>query len=252
MNITIEDGTYTIESPDDGINACTDKKSTITINGGTVFVNVDPEGDEGDGIDSNGSITINGGTVYSFACPGSDNGLDADQGIYINGGTVLSTGSMQEEFKSSNNQTIIQMSFATELNAGDSVVIVDESGNEVFAFKLDRKITTFGYSSEDLDNNNYSVYTGSDITGEVNEYGIYTKIDGLNLNNLTKQENSGNGMMGGRGGQFGNEMRQSNEQNNVQNQDNSFFLIVLGVLAGILVLVIVVAVVSSKKKGKNK
>ena len=244
-DITINDGIYEIDSQDDGINACTDNK-TITINEGTLFVNINPEADEGDGIDSNGSIVINGGSVYSFACPGSDNGLDADQGIYINGGRVLSTGSMQEEIKSSNNKTIIQMNFSTEVNAGDSVVIVDESGNEVVAFKLDRKITTFAYSSNNLENKEYSVYTGTNITGETDTYGFYTKIDNLNLDNLTKQENSGNGMMmGGHGGQFGNEMKQ-NEQN------NSYFLVVLGVLAGVLVLVIVVAVISSKKKGKNK
>lgn len=88
MHITINSGTYNIQSLDDGINACRESESIITINGGTVIVNILADADEGDGIDSNGYIYINGGTVYAFAHPGSDNGLDSDFGTYIDGGTV--------------------------------------------------------------------------------------------------------------------------------------------------------------------
>ena len=88
MHITINSGTYNIQSLDDGINACRESESIITINGGTVIVNILDDADEGDGINSNGYIYINGGTVYAFAHPGSDNGLDSDFGTYIDGGTV--------------------------------------------------------------------------------------------------------------------------------------------------------------------
>lgn len=81
-------GTYNVQSLADGINACRESESVITINGGTVIVNILNDADEGDGIDSNGYIYINGGTVYAFAHPGSDNGLDSDSGTYIDGGTV--------------------------------------------------------------------------------------------------------------------------------------------------------------------
>lgn len=88
MHITINSGTYNIQSLDDGTNACRESESIITINGGTVIVNILADADEGDGIDSNGYIYINGGTVYAFAHPWSDNGLDSDLGTYIDGGTV--------------------------------------------------------------------------------------------------------------------------------------------------------------------
>ena len=239
-NITINSGTINIDSQDDGINACTDNKSAITINGGTVVVKLNSEAEEGDGIDSNGSLTINGGTVYSFACPGSDNGLDADQGVYINGGTVLSTGSMQEEFKSSNNKTIVQMNLSTEVNSGDTVVIVDEDGNTVFAFKADRKITTFAYSSEDLKEGTYTVYSGTSVTGEVDKNGVYTKVDSINLEDLTKQENSNTGMMRP-GDQFGENSMQ-------QNTDNLYFIIVISVCLAVLVVILVISFINSKKK----
>mgnify|MGYP002541555689 FL=1 len=58
MHITINSGTYNIQSFDDGINACRESESIITINGGTVIVNILNDADEGDGIDSNGYIYI--------------------------------------------------------------------------------------------------------------------------------------------------------------------------------------------------
>lgn len=249
QDITINSGTLIVESPDDGINTCTDNESDITINGGTTVVKVSLESDEGDGIDSNGKLTVNGGSVYASAHPGSDNGLDASQGVYVNGGTVLSTGDMQEEFKSSNNQNIIQMSLSTQVNADDSVVIVDENGNAVFAFKTDRQFSALGYSSEDLSDETYTVYSGTDITGTVDENGIYTKVDSFNADNLTKQENSGRGMgmQGGPQGDFENR-KQRNEQ---KGSDNQYFIIVLGVCGGLLVLTIIIAIVSNRKKKKS-
>ena len=191
-DITINSGTLKVDSLDDGINACTDNVSDIIINGGTVIVKVNIEAEEGDGIDSNNKLTINGGTVISCAYPGSDNGVDADQGVYINGGTVISTGDMQEQFKSENNQNILQLSLSSKVNEGDTIVVVDKDGNVVFAYKTDRSFSAFGYSSDELTSQDYTIYTGTDVTGTVDENGVYTKIDSVNLDNLTKQENSQN------------------------------------------------------------
>lgn len=243
MDITVNSGTIIVDSLDDGINACTDNKSAITINGGTVIVKVNSEAEEGDGIDSNGTLTINGGKVYAFAHPGSDNGMDADQGIYINGGTVLSTGDMQEGFKSSNNQTIIQMQFSSKVNEGDSIVIVDENGDAVFAFKTDRTFSALGFSSEDLGDGEYSVYTGTSVTGTLDENNIYTKINTLNLDDLTKQEDSGNGMMGGPLGMQG----EFGQNSNIKQNNNQYFMIVIGACGAVLVVIIIIAIVSSKK-----
>lgn len=191
MHITINEGTYNISSLDDAINASMDNKSIITINNGTIIANVLDEAEEGDGIDSNGYIYINGGTIYAFAHPGSDNGLDSDLGTYINGGTVIATGSMYEESKTTNNNKIIQMQFSKEVNADESIVIVDENENVIFAFKTDRKISNFLYTSSNLEDKTYSVYTGTSIEGELNEQNVYTNISSIDLNNMTKQENSG-------------------------------------------------------------
>ncbi len=196
MNITINGGTYYIKSLDDGINACTDNESVITINGGKIIVNVLDEADEGDGIDSNGYIYINGGTIYSFAHPGSDNGLDSDLGTYINGGTILATGSMYEEAKTTNNTQIIQMNFSSQVSSGESIVIVDEENNPIVAYKTDRNVSTFVYSSSNLSDEEYSIYTGTSMEGVLDDNNIYSEIYSIDLSQMTKQENNINSING--------------------------------------------------------
>lgn len=241
MNITINEGTYNIRSLDDGINACTEKKSIITINGGTVIVNILDEADEGDGIDSNGYLYINGGTVYAFAHPGSDNGLDSDLGTYINGGTVLSTGSMYEEFKTSNNTPIVQVNLSKEVSENESIVIVDENNNVVFAFKTDRKIATFAYSSSDLSDKTYSIYTGTSIEGTLNSNNIYTDISSIDLNQMTKQENNNiGGMPDGNIMLNGSKKPEMNEDGKIDNRIAKNILPNTGLGTSILVILIII------------
>lgn len=205
MHITINSGTYNIQSFDDGINACRESESVITINGGTVIVNILNDADEGDGIDSNGYIYINGGTVYAFSHPGSDNGLASDLGTYINGGTVFTTGSMYEEIKTTNDTQIVQINLSNEANAGESIVIVDENNNVIFAFKSDRKISTVVYSSSDLTGQTYSVYSGTNISETVDDNNVYANIASIDLSSITKQENNTMNNRGpGRPGDFRN------------------------------------------------
>lgn len=205
MHITINSGTYNTQSFDDGINACRESESVITINGGTVIVNILNDADEGDGIDSNGYIYINGGTVYAFSHPGSDNGLASDLGTYINGGTVFTTGSMYEEIKTTNDTQIVQINLSNEANAGESIVIVDENNNVIFAFKSDRKISTVVYSSSDLTGQTYSVYSGTNISETVDDNNIYANIASIDLSSITKQENNTMNNRGpGRPGDFRN------------------------------------------------
>lgn len=252
MNVTINDGTYNINSLDDGINACTDNKSVITINGGTVRVNILEEAEEGDGIDSNGYLYINGGLVYAFASPGSDNGLDSSTGTYINGGTVLSTGSMYEEFKTSNDTKIVQMQFSENISENDSVVIVDKDEKVVFAFKTDRKISTFAYSSEDLIEGEYTVYSGTDIEGNIDENGIYTEVTAVDLEKMTKQENN-NSFRGGpkrekNDEKFGKKINEENKNQNEFMPNTNIGKIVLVILVIILVISIVMLIKLFKKK----
>lgn len=89
-NLAFTDGSYTITSSDDCIQADGD----ITINGGTFICHSTGN----DGIDANQNIVINGGTIYAFTAATEDDdakstGLDVNTGhmITINGGTVIAT-----------------------------------------------------------------------------------------------------------------------------------------------------------------
>ena len=189
MNITINGGSLIIKSIDDAINASADGKSIITINNGKVIAYLMEEAEEGDGIDSNGKIYINGGKVYSFACPGSDSGLDADGGTYINGGLVLSTGSMNDKVTFSSNINSAKATFNKEINNGDVICVVSEDGDIMFAYKTDRKINNFIYTSPELEvGKNYLVYTNAVVSGNTNEWGIYTNIDSFDLTNAEKND----------------------------------------------------------------
>lgn len=243
MHITINSGTYNIQSFDDGINACRESESVITINGGTVIVNILNDADEGDGIDSNGYIYINGGTVYAFSHPGSDNGLASDLGTYINGGTVFTTGSMYEEIKTTNDTQIVQINLSNEANAGESIVIVDKNNNVVFAFKADRKISTVVYSSYDLSDQTYSVYSGTNISGTVDDNNIYTSIKSIDLSSMAKQENNTMNNRGpGRPGDLRNTETTSSKNNTV------IKYVIIGVLITIIVFIIGITIFSFTKK----
>lgn len=101
LSITVDDGTFTITSYDDGLNAgggadssgfggggrqeqfAASSDSFLTINGGTFTIV-----SEGDCVDSNGDLTINGG-VLNLTCNGSGNtALDCDGSYTNNGGEV--------------------------------------------------------------------------------------------------------------------------------------------------------------------
>lgn len=194
MNLTFNGGNYRINSMDDGINASAEKESIISINSGNFVIKVSNEAGEGDGIDSNGYVYINGGTVYAFAHSKSDNGIDSELGTYINAGTVLSTGSMYEECKTERNNTIIQMKLKSKVREGESIVIVDDSNEFVFAFKADRDISNFLYTSENIKQRNYIVYSGSAVSGKLDENNIYLSIQNMDLTKMTQQ---GKFLMGG-------------------------------------------------------
>jgi len=175
-DITINSGNYIINSTEDGMNACQDGESVITINDGTIFVNVDPNGKEGDGIDSNGSIYINGGEIYSFSNGVSeDSGLDSDLGIYINGGKVVATGNMYDEIKNGTEQNSVTLQFNEKITNGTLIVLTDENNNPVIGFETDRNYKVITFSNENLKDTDYTVYKGGTIEGtKVN--GLYTNI----------------------------------------------------------------------------
>lgn len=239
-DITINRGEYIINAEDDGINACADMESIITINGGKVFVNVVEEADEGDGIDSNGYIYINGGTIYSFASETSeDSGLDSDLGIYINGGTIVATGNMADEVSNDSKQQFIQLQFIDKVEKDNLITITDKDKNPIVAFITDRDYTVLTLSTSEISSENYLVYEGGTIEG-INENGLYTKITSY-TEGTEKEYRIASGM-----GKMGNFDRNMAEYaNNTQNRKIYIYTIVS--LAIILIVVIAISIIFKKK-----
>ena len=87
--VQINDGTISIQSWDDGINAANKSGAypvCVEINGGDISIAMSA-GDT-DGIDANGSIAVNGGSI---SITGSS-GFDYDGTAQLNGGTVVVNG----------------------------------------------------------------------------------------------------------------------------------------------------------------
>lgn len=177
-----------------------------------------------EGIESKMHITINSGT-------------------YINGGTVFTTGSMYEEIKTTNDTQIVQINLSNEANAGESIVIVDENNNVIFAFKSDRKIFTVVYSSSDLTGQTYSVYSGTNISETVDDNNVYANIASIDLSSMTKQENNTMNNRGpGRPGDFRNTETTTSKSNMV------IKYVIIGVLITIIVFIIGITIFSFTKK----
>ena len=183
-NLTFSGGTgdYEIYAEDDCLNTTTansndgEVRNDLTINVNSLLAYVDTSSDEGDAIDSNGKLIINGGKIYAFAHPTSpDAGLDSVNGTYINGGTVIATGNMVDQISSDSQQKYFYASF-NKIEKDTLIVIKDQNNNIITAFKTDRNIGNLLYSSKDLDNGSYKIYTGGTIEGEETN-GLYTKIN---------------------------------------------------------------------------
>ncbi len=176
-------GDYEINSMDDCLNTSTKSsagksvRNNLIIDVNTLVAIVNDEGDEGDAIDSNGMLTINGGNIYAFAHSSSgDAGLDSENGTIINGGRVIATGNMVDRVSSESKQNFIYVSFDKKQEKDTLIVLKDQDNNIIIAFKTGKDISTLFYSSDDLDYEKLTIYSGGFIDGEeVN--GLYTKIN---------------------------------------------------------------------------
>lgn len=85
--VTVDGGTLSVKSSDDGINASGSSRNgnSLTVNDGTIQVEAG-----GDGLDTNGDLTINGGNVTVIINSSADNGgADCDGTFTVNGGNVV-------------------------------------------------------------------------------------------------------------------------------------------------------------------
>ena len=259
LHLTINGGNYEIISKDDGINANEDNVSVITINDGTIYVNVSDDGEEGDGIDSNGYIYVNGGTIYAFAHKTSpDSGLDSDCGIYINGGTVIGTGNMADEISTDSKQKYIYIQLANKISAGTLVTITDKNDNPIMAYKTEKQYQVLLFSSPDLDADSYNVYTGGDIQGETTN-GLYTKITSYTKGTEANysETNGGMSMMGGqRKGFDGNDPRDFNRnmqnENTTSSNDNTMIIAVACIIIAVIATAVTIFVIVKNEKKDKK
>ena len=111
-----------------------DSSCLIQINGGYLVVD-----SAGDAIDSNGNIEVTGGVLLVSGPTGDGNGaFDYDGSATVSGGTVLMVGStgMAQSF-TSGTQAFAMASASGE--AGQSVCVVDGSGNVVASFTATKR-----------------------------------------------------------------------------------------------------------------
>ena len=175
-HMTINGGTFRVESGDDPLNVSEDGIGTLTVNDGYLYSTVRPaEGGEGDGIDSNGYIIFNGGTVINLAHPDSgDSGIDSDMGSSINGGVIVGAGNMYDPIETGSKQNFMMLEFTEETD--DLVVVTDADGTPVFAYDFPYSYTYIAFSTPELEEGVYHVYLGCEIVGEQTD-GLYTSIE---------------------------------------------------------------------------
>lgn len=122
--LNINGGTIFVKAYDDGINS----SGNLTITGGKVTVIAIT----GDGIDSNANMYISGGEIIALGSGGAEQGLDAADesrcAVYITGGHVLSFGGRNAPVaKTTDSQPLVSVSCA--LTAGVTVSVSDSSGS---------------------------------------------------------------------------------------------------------------------------
>ena len=163
LNVTINNGTVTTHSTDDGVNASLDDgladqnaTPSITINGGIVKVYADA-----DGLDSNGNLTITGGTTTVVGPTSMDNGsFDADGTFTITGGTVVGIGSGGMPQTPTAGQGWIQQNVTVK--AQDQVKVTDNNDTEVVSLTAEQAATSLFVSTPQImEGQTYKVISGS-------------------------------------------------------------------------------------------
>ena len=201
--ISIQGGTISLVSSDDGINATTDDTSIaieLQISGGSVTVNA-----QGDGLDSNGSITMTGGEVIVYGPTNSGNGaLDYNSTFNISGGTLIAAGSagMAQSASDSSTQSVLYVVFNQVQAAGTTYTIKDAVGNEILSVTPEKEYQTIIVSSSSLQQG--ETYTLYSDTTELTTVTLSSTLTSISSDG--SQTSAAGNMGGGMGGEMGTEM----------------------------------------------
>lgn len=164
--LTINDGTITISTTDDGLNSGTG----MVINGGHIYA----ISSANDAVDSNGYLTIAGGVLVARGSSAPEGGLDCDTNTFtVTGGTFIGLGgstSSPTTSVSTQNSLIIQNVSSTALLA-----IKNSSGAVVFAYQVPASSSSVLLSSAALTTGSgYTLYSGGSLTSSTEEFhGLY-------------------------------------------------------------------------------
>ena len=216
-DIIVNDGKISLVSSDDGFNAAggsdgnveqgafsANSNSTLTINGGYVFVDA-----EGDGLDSNGSLSITGGVTLVCGPENSGNGsLDYDSSATISGGVLVALGSsgMAQSITGDNQCTI--MTDITSQN-GSSFALCDSSGKVLASLTSSKSYSSVVASTPDITSDGtYTIKCGATVSGaDENGYASSSTASGgteaATITMTSDNYSSGSGMGGNGGGGFG-------------------------------------------------
>lgn len=186
--VNVSGGQISVTASDDGVNAAggSDSSSsekgpwgsasgTLTISGGTLYVNA-----QGDGLDSNGSLYVTGGTVIVEGPTNGGNGaLDKGDGsgcvASITGGTVLAIGTadMAVNFDSGT-----QCSALVSLSGSAGTAITVSDG---FRFTATKSFACVVYSSPALQQGSSCTITagGSSATADFTSGLYYSNVSGM-------------------------------------------------------------------------
>ncbi len=215
-DITINDGTISVVSSDDGFNASGGANNTnnydsfssssdksLIINGGYIYVDA-----SGDGLDSNGTINITGGVVLVNGPSGNGNSaVDYEMSATISGGILVALGSSEMvESVTGNGQGAILTTINTQA-ADTSLALCDSSGNVLASLKSVRSFDCVIVSAPGVESGStYTLVCGGTVS-EADSYGYAsdTSISGGTVAATIQMtsETYSSGTMGGMNGMGG-------------------------------------------------
>lgn len=195
QNITINGGYINMYSNDDGINAALnantdaslDRSISLNINGGTIIID---SNSEGDGVDSNGNLSMTGGDILiSSTTDVRDTMLDFQSTGVISGGKFIATGSASgtiQNFGQTSTQCSIVVTLASIQN-GNVSLVDDETGEALVDFTPPKAYQAVTISMPELEIGKTYTLTTGDIVQSIEMTSSLFTLGGRGGQNMMQQ-----------------------------------------------------------------